>query len=99
MSQFDYEGKDEAKTILRLVNSIILGDKREGKALTFDAFTSYFLQIAMFIFSRAPINLSQKPPIESVMSLLRLFEKSALKRGENSATDSSPSGDSNTMWG
>ena len=75
--------KDEAKTLLRLVNSHILGDKREGKSLTFEAFNSYFLQVAMFVFSREPINLSQKPPIESVMALLKLFEKSALQRGES----------------
>jgi hypothetical protein len=75
--------KEEAATILRLVNAHIMGDKREGKALTFDAFNSYFLQIAMFVFGRAPINLSQKPPIESVKALLKLFEKSALQRGEN----------------
>lgn len=75
--------KDEAKTILRLVNSVLLGDKREGKSLTFEAFNSYFLQIAMFVFSKEPINLSQKPPIESVMALLKLFEKSAIKNGES----------------
>ena len=75
--------KEEAATILRLVNAHIMGDKREGKALTFEAFNSYFLQIAMFVFGRAPINLSQKPPIESVKALLKLFEKSALQRGDN----------------
>jgi hypothetical protein len=75
--------KEEAGIILRLVNAHIMGDRREGKALTFEAFKSYFLQIAMFIFGREPINLSQKPPIESVMALLKLFEKSFLKRGEN----------------
>ena len=75
--------KDEAKTLLRLVNSHILGDKREGKSLTFEAFNSYFLQVAMLVFSREPINLSQKPPIESIMALLKLFEKSALQRRES----------------
>ena len=75
--------KDDAKTLSRIVNSHILGDKREGKSLTFEAFNLYFLQVAMLVFSREPINLSQKLPIESVMALLKLFEKSALQRGES----------------
>ena len=79
----DLVHKEEAATILRLVNAYVMGDKREGKALTFEAFNSYFLQIAMFAFGREPINLSQKPPIESVKALLKLFEKSALQRGES----------------
>jgi len=75
--------KEEAATLVRLVNSHIMGDKREGKTLTFDAFNSFFLQVAMFSFGREPINLSQKPPIDSVKALLKLFEKSALQRGES----------------
>jgi len=82
--------KDEARTLLRLVNAHILGDKREGKALTFEAFNSFFLQVAMLVFSRAPINLSQKPPIESVVALLKLFEKSALQRGESTTLFENP---------
>ena len=75
--------KEEAGAILRLVNAKIIGDKRENKALTFEAFNSYFLQIAMFVFGREPINLSQKPPVESAKALMKLFEKSAVKRGES----------------
>lgn len=75
--------KEEAATLLRLVNAYIIGDRREGKTLTFEAFNSYFLQIAMFVFGREPINLSHKPPVESCKALLKLFEKSALDRGES----------------
>lgn len=82
--------KEEAATILRMVNAHIMGDKREGKSLTFEAFNSYFLQIAMFAFGREPINLSQKPPIESVRALLKLFEKSTLQRGESTRLFENP---------
>ena len=79
----DLMNKDEAATILRLVNSYISGDKREGKAITQKHFPHLFLQVAMFAFSRDPINLSQRPPLESLKALLKMFEKSALKRGES----------------
>jgi hypothetical protein len=75
--------KEEAATILRMVNAHITGDKRENKSLSGKHFPQFFLQVAMFAFGRAPINLSQKPPIESVKTLLKLFEKSTFHRGES----------------
>ena len=75
--------KEEAATLLRTVNSYLTGDKMQGKTISSKHFPQLFLQVAMFVFGRDPINLSQKPPIESLKAFLELFEKSAVQRGES----------------
>ena len=82
--------KEEATTILRLVNAHITGDKMKGKSISSKHFPHLFLQVAMFVFGRDPINLSQKPPIESLKAFIKLFEKSAFQRGESTKLYENP---------
>ena len=54
--------KSEATRLLHLVNA----NESNLRQLEFEGFVHYLLQLSMFIFSRKPIDLRMRPPIESL---------------------------------
>jgi len=65
--------RDELATLLRLVNARM--GRNDINTLTFEGFQEFFLQTAIYIYSKPPTILSHLPLVESVRALIKHFEK------------------------
>jgi len=74
--------KEELHALVRLVNTELL-NRHEIKNLNFQGFKEWFVQYAVFIFSRPPKDLSHMPVFVSIENLLQLFREATLKRGKS----------------
>jgi len=74
--------KEELHALVRLVNTELL-NRHEIKNLNFQGFKEWFVQYAVFIFSRPPKELSHMPVFVSVEALLQLIRDATLKRGKS----------------
>jgi len=72
---------NEFSMILRLINT--KHNRNDLTSINFDGFCEYFIQSAIYIYSKPPIILSHLPLVESLKELLKQFELAADKRGEN----------------
>eukprot|EP01022_Parablepharisma_sp_SALTPOND_P028665 TRINITY_DN71377_c2_g1_i1.p3 TRINITY_DN71377_c2_g1~~TRINITY_DN71377_c2_g1_i1.p3 ORF type:complete len:558 (+),score=149.58 TRINITY_DN71377_c2_g1_i1:4544-6217(+) len=73
--------RDELATILRLVN--MKANRNDITTLAFEGFQDFFLQTAIFIYSKPPVVLSHLPLVESIKALVKHFENATSGRGEN----------------
>jgi hypothetical protein len=76
-----YLSKDEFRNLYRHVNDKILGSK--NSEMTQEAFIEFFIQFALLVFSRPPIDMSHMPSVELVKYLMKQFEKAARVNGES----------------
>lgn len=80
--------REELATFIRLVNAH--QGKIEISSLTFEAFQESFVQIAIYIYSKAPLILSHLPLVESVKELVKHFEKATEAKGDNTLLYKTP---------
>jgi len=79
--------RDELITMIRLVS--IKNNSPDVSSLTFEAFQDFFLQMAIYIYSKQS-GLSHLPLVESVKALVKHFEKATEGRGENTLLYTDP---------
>ena len=88
--------QEELAVLVRLTNSEIMKDTNL-KWLSFDGFKNLLVQIAIFIFSRPPYDLSQLPVFCHLSELFLKFREADAKRGKNTVLyddpDSTDAGD------
>eukprot|EP00826_Nyctotherus_ovalis_P025906 TRINITY_DN2011_c0_g4_i1.p1 TRINITY_DN2011_c0_g4~~TRINITY_DN2011_c0_g4_i1.p1 ORF type:complete len:446 (-),score=147.50 TRINITY_DN2011_c0_g4_i1:1017-2354(-) len=73
--------KDEISAIMRLVNA--KQGRNDVVTLNFKGFKEFFMQAAIYIYSKEPNALSHLPLLESVRKLVECFHGAAKRRGEN----------------
>lgn len=79
--------RDELITMMRLVS--VKSSSSDVSSLTFEGFQDFFLQSAIYIYSKPPA-LSHLPLVESVKALVEHFKKAAATRGENTVLYTDP---------
>ena len=62
--------KEDVKEMVKLVN-MSMSDTGDLKSLTYDGFIQYIIQIANFMYTQPPTDMSHLPPIEHVKELLK----------------------------
>lgn len=73
--------REELITLFRLIN--VKSNKSDIQTLTFEGFCECFMQLAIHLYHKTLQSASCVPLVESINSLLKMFEKAAEKRGEN----------------
>ena len=81
--------KEEVNVLFKLVNQKIL-KKTDLQTLDFDGFHHLFIQLAIFIYSRPPKNLSHMPIYLPVQELFNHFRDAEAKQGKNTALFDDP---------
>ena len=84
-----YVNKEELHTLVRLVNMQLL-DRQEIKNLNFQGFKDFFVQFAIFAFSRPPKDLSYMPIFVSVETLLQIFREATANKKKSTALYDDP---------
>lgn len=74
--------QDETRDLLRLINTQIL-KKLELKGLDFEGFQQFLVQVAVFIFSKPPKDLSHLPIFGSLQELLKHFRDATARKGKS----------------
>ena len=81
--------RDETAMLVRLINTKIIG-RSDLSALTYEGFLQFFVQLAYYLFSRPPRDMSHLPPVETVKELLHHFEVATRNRGESTVLFDDP---------
>ena len=58
-------------------------DQSSIAMLDYNQFLEFIPQLALFCYSRPPVDKSQYPPIESLMALIERFEQATRDRGKS----------------
>jgi hypothetical protein len=80
---------EELPVLMRLINAKII-HKSDLSALNYQGFVQLFIQIALFVYSKPPHDLSNMPPVESWKALLTHFEKATKVRGDITVLNENP---------
>ena len=82
--------KEELTALIRLVNTVILHNKQETRALEFEGFEHFFMQVAVFSYSKPPNDLRHLPPVHLIQMLINHFRETLAKKGGNTTFFDNP---------
>ena len=77
-----YISLHELTALIKTINTKKFRDTPDLSCLTYGAFLVFIVQLAGFIYSRAPVDLSHLPLVEQVREMVGLFRSSAIARGQ-----------------
>ena len=83
--------KNEMQQMFRLINMHTKGtDESSIAMLDYNQFLIFVPQLALFCFSRPPVDKSQFPPIQSLLALVDRFEQATRDRGKSTVIYEDP---------
>ena len=60
------------------------------KALEYNSYVNFMMQLGLFLFTRGTQDLSHLPPVEQLRAMIRLFEKATRAKGQSTVLFEDP---------